>query len=113
VTAKPSGIIFLTAHGCEVSLTPHAVEQMLARNISVAELERCLSTPEQSYGGSNYGEMRTTFQRGDIAVAVADQRGVVVTVLYREDGPWRSTDGRPSGRALSKGQRRRLKAMLP
>ena len=112
MTTGPTDVRFQTAHGHSVSLTPHAVQQMLARSISSADVERCLAEPEQSYGGTTYGERRTTFQRGDVAVAVSDERDVVVTVLYRESRQWKSTDGRPSGRALSKGQRRRLTALL-
>jgi hypothetical protein len=95
-----------------VELTRHAVEAMLARDVSPAEVDLVLREPEQTYEapGRRGGPVRTTFQRRDLAVVLGE--GVVVTVLYRQGERYAAGDRRPSGRRLSKNTRRRLAAEL-
>lgn len=94
--------------GTFLLLPIHTVERMLEREISTADAHLSIVDPEQTYSGYSYGELRTTFQRGDIAVVVAPARRTIVTVLYRLEHEWRSADGRPSGKVLTPRERREL-----
>lgn len=100
-----------TLPGTYLLLTVHTIDRMLERHVSVADALLVLSEADQSYSGYRYGELRTTFQRGDIAVVVAPVRRTVVTVLYRREDEWRSEHGRPSGAVLSAEQRRELQRL--
>ncbi len=104
-------------------LTSHAIEAMLARDITPRDVEDALAAPDRRYASDERGEPRTVHQRGDIAVVTAfrgDDRWTVLTVLYRTEdhaegrtaARWASADGRPSGRRMSRRTRQKLGAML-
>jgi hypothetical protein len=97
-------------------VTVHAVRAMLDRDVSPGDLAAALTHPEQRYPGrpAPDGRPRTVHQWRDLAVitVVEHPRPVVVTVLYRGEEQWTSTDGRPSGRRISRNTRRRLEAVL-
>ncbi|MFD6092829.1 hypothetical protein ACFWGN_11965 [Oerskovia sp. NPDC060338] len=95
-----------------LALTTHALESAIARDVNLAEMTACVNDAEQSWSSSKYGPDRVVFQRGDIAVVVSSREHLVVTVLFREQDQWTNSDGRPSGKRLSKGQRRKMTALL-
>ncbi|GAA1936622.1 hypothetical protein GCM10009775_30670 [Microbacterium aoyamense] len=79
-----------------VIVTTHAAEKMVARGITLTEVEQCVQQPEVVYG-NQHGEVR---QRGSIAcgVLLLDDAGVVVrTVLYRHQARWNDEQARTRG----------------
>lgn len=102
-------------------VTVHALRAMLDRDISPRDLVTVLDAPDGRYLGypGADGQDRIVHQWRDIAAVTSrDEQGrpLVVTVLYRIDQRtgqrWQSSDGRPSGRRISRQTRRRLAAMI-
>ena len=70
-------------------VSSHARHRASELGFTLAEVEACVASPDQSYPSHiRYGAHRRVYQRGDLAVVVAEDTRVVVTVLLRRVDRW-------------------------
>ena len=75
-------------------MSRHAQQMCRVRGISVLEVLLTVVDYEQSYTCENYGRGRQVRQRGELAVVVAPENLVVITVLLRRQSSWTDEDAR-------------------
>ena len=77
-------------------LSGHAAASAAELGYSLDDVLRCLARPDQTYPcPESYGQGRRMYQRGDLALVVHHESGIVITVLPRTGRAWsHGTDDR-------------------
>lgn len=100
-----------TGRGSRLTLSRHALEQMLAREIAIWEVAEAVVAPEATWTDSvRSGEAATVCRKGDYAVVRNDR--AVVTVLFTCEEQWNDDERRAAGKVLSAGDRSDIERVL-